>query len=131
MQYSLNVLKLLADSSRLRIVLLLKDRELCVCQIMGVLNISQPLVSKNLSMLREAGLLKSRKDGKQVYYCLKKRMKQPAASIINELSSALIKDRIYISDITSMKECEEFQKKTGKCGMQGLKEFMKHHRKSK
>ncbi|MBN2653682.1 MAG: metalloregulator ArsR/SmtB family transcription factor [Nitrospirae bacterium] len=130
MNNSLSILKLLSDSSRLRITLLLKARELCVCQIMGVLNISQPLVSKNLSMLRDAGLLESRKEGKLVFYSLKKRLRQPAASIIDAISTALIKDKTFLKDISSMLECEEFQKRTGKCGMQGLKDFIKSHNKN-
>src|SRR5208282_6737131 len=68
----LDIVKLLSDESRLRILLLLTKKELCVCQIMGVLNMSQPLVSRNLSLLLKAGFLKGRREGKLMFYKIKK-----------------------------------------------------------
>ena len=56
------IMKLLSDNTRLRILMLLTRRELCVCQIMGVLGVSQPLVSRNLKLLGDAGFL-SRTEG--------------------------------------------------------------------
>ncbi|MCE5312030.1 MAG: metalloregulator ArsR/SmtB family transcription factor [Nitrospiraceae bacterium] len=131
MQETANLLKLLSDSSRLRILLLLRSKELCVCQIMGVLRMSQPLVSKNLSMLKNAGLLKSRKDGKLAYYSISRRLKQPAASIIESVASSLKADRTYLNDLSSLTDCEEFQRETGKCGMEGLREFMRRYEKKR
>src|SRR5208282_784015 len=72
MRKVLDLIKLLSDESRLRILMLLTKKELCVCQIMGVLNMSQPLASRNLSLLLKAGFLKDRRDGKLMFYSVKK-----------------------------------------------------------
>ncbi len=64
------VFKAAADPCRLRILKLLKEEELCVCEIMIALSKPQSLTSHHLSILREAGLVKERKDGKWSYYRL-------------------------------------------------------------
>ena len=63
-------LKALADENRLRILMLLRERELCVFEIMGVLGLSQPLVSSHLGVLRAAGLVDARREGKRMRYAL-------------------------------------------------------------
>ena len=55
-------LKALADETRLRIFTLLTRQELCVCEIEDMLNLSQSLVSNHLAVLRQAGLVKARRD---------------------------------------------------------------------
>src|SRR5208283_3352243 len=72
MRVVLDLIKLLSDESRLRILMLLTKKELCVCQIMGVLDMSQPLISRNLSLLLKAGFLKDRREGKLMFYSIKK-----------------------------------------------------------
>jgi ArsR family transcriptional regulator len=66
----LPVFKALSDETRLRILSLLKDGEVCVCDIAETLHSTQPNISFHLSMLREAGLIKDRKNGRWVYYSL-------------------------------------------------------------
>lgn len=65
--------KAIADPSRVRIVKLLENDELCVCQITTVLGLAAATVSKHLSALKTAGLVQSRRDGKWVYYRLAER----------------------------------------------------------
>ncbi len=61
----------LSDDIRLKIVrLLIAHKELCVCQLQEVFNISQPNISFHLRVLKKAGLVKSRKEGKWSYYSL-------------------------------------------------------------
>ena len=64
------VFKAVADSCRLRILKLLKEGELCVCEIMAALKKPQSSTSHHLSILKEAGLVKERRDGKWSYYRL-------------------------------------------------------------
>ena len=64
------VFKAAADTCRLRILKLLKEGELCVCEIMTALSKPQSSTSHHLSILREAGLVKERRDGKWSYYRL-------------------------------------------------------------
>jgi DNA-binding transcriptional ArsR family regulator len=64
------VLKAAADPCRLRILKLLKEGELCVCEIMTALDRRQSSTSHHLSVLREAELVRERRDGKWSYYRL-------------------------------------------------------------
>ncbi|NWF97365.1 MAG: metalloregulator ArsR/SmtB family transcription factor [Nitrospirae bacterium] len=68
MQDLLNIFRALSDETRLRILKLLEKGELCVCDIVAALDIIQPKVSFHLSILKEAGLIKDRKQGKWVHY---------------------------------------------------------------
>jgi ArsR family transcriptional regulator len=62
--------KALADETRLRIVKLLGIREMCVCEVMVALGLTQPTASHHLGLLENAGLVKDRKEGKWVFYSL-------------------------------------------------------------
>lgn len=62
--------KALADTTRLRILGLLTFREMCVCEIMIALNLTQPTASHHLRILENVGLLRDRKVGKWVFYSL-------------------------------------------------------------
>lgn len=64
------LLKSLADPTRLKIVYLLKERELCVCEILAALNKSQSTVSHHLNILKKEGILSQRKEGVWIYYKL-------------------------------------------------------------
>lgn len=66
-----NVFKALSDPTRLRILYLLKQGDLCVCEIMAVLEIPQSTISHHVNVLKTAGLLKSQKDGIWIQYQLK------------------------------------------------------------
>jgi ArsR family transcriptional regulator len=63
-------LKLLGDKTRLTILTLLKERELCVCDIVELLGTSQPNASQHLRKLKISGLLNETKKGQWVYYSL-------------------------------------------------------------
>jgi ArsR family transcriptional regulator len=62
--------KALADETRLKILRLLAKREMCVCEVMAALDLTQPTASHHLRILENAGLVKDRKDGKWVFYSL-------------------------------------------------------------
>ncbi|OAB39939.1 transcriptional regulator [Paenibacillus macquariensis subsp. defensor] len=62
--------KLLADKTRLTIIALLKEQELCVCDITEIIGMSQPNASQHLRKLKSAGLLNEKKKGQWVYYSL-------------------------------------------------------------
>lgn len=64
------LLKALADENRLRLLMALRNRELCVCQLVEMLKLSPPSVSKHLAMLKRADLVLSRKEGRWIYYRL-------------------------------------------------------------
>lgn len=68
MKNLLKVMKALSDPNRVKIVKMLQQRELCVCELTAALEIGQPTVSSHLKLLEEAGLVKSRKEGLWVNY---------------------------------------------------------------
>jgi ArsR family transcriptional regulator len=68
MRTFVDVAKALADESRVRILVALRGRELCVCQIVELLGLAPSTVSKHVSILRQADLVESRKHGRWVYY---------------------------------------------------------------
>ena len=70
MRELLQVFKALSDETRLRILKLLEHGELCVCDIVSALDIIQPKISFHLGVLKEAGLVKDRRVGKWIHYCL-------------------------------------------------------------
>jgi ArsR family transcriptional regulator len=68
---SINIFKALADGNRVRVVMaLIKKQELCVCQITALLEITMATVSRHMSVLQNAQLVVSRKEGRWVYYRL-------------------------------------------------------------
>ena len=66
-----NIFKLLSDETRLRIIVLLYQQDLCVCELGGILEVSQPKISKNLSKLRDMNLVLDERREKFVFYSLK------------------------------------------------------------
>ncbi|AHY08049.1 metalloregulator ArsR/SmtB family transcription factor [Serratia plymuthica] len=81
----LKLFKNLSDDTRLNLVLLLRQAgELCVCELSGALDESQPKISRHLAMLRESGLLLDRREGKWIFYRLSPHMPAWAAAIIEQ-----------------------------------------------
>lgn len=71
MEYLLNFYKCLAEQTRLQCLLLLQSEgELCVCELMAGLQLSQPKISRHLAELRKQGLVQDSRRGKWVYYRL-------------------------------------------------------------
>lgn len=68
MKKEIAVFKALAEETRLRILILLEIRELCVCEIEKILRLSQSRVSRHLAILRNAGLVMDRREGTWIYY---------------------------------------------------------------
>ena len=67
---NINVFRALSDPNRIRIVKMLAEKELCMCEVREVLGLSSSTVSKHLTILRDAGLLLDSKDGKWVNFRL-------------------------------------------------------------
>ena len=65
-----DIFKALSDVTRLRIIKLLEQGELCVCDIVAALDMVQPKVSFHLGALKEAGLIQDRRQGKWTHYSL-------------------------------------------------------------
>jgi ArsR family transcriptional regulator len=76
-----DVLTIISQVNRLQIICLLnKEWELCVCEIIEVLALKQNLVSHHLNVLKNIGLLTTRRDGKKIFYALEKKAYQDLKS---------------------------------------------------
>lgn len=95
-----NVLKALSDETRLRILNLLYERELCVCDIVESLGIMQTKASRHLSYLRNAGLISSRKQAQWVYYSI---IKDEGTAFIGDLiEKSLRNSLLYDNDLIQL-----------------------------
>jgi len=70
MQKILDLLKILSDEIRLKIICLLAQNELCVCELMEALKMSQSRISNHLRVLRDTGIIHSKREGKWIFYYL-------------------------------------------------------------
>ena len=84
----LRVLKAVSNRNRLRIIKMLQERPLCVCEIREILGVSQPSVSRHLNILKEAGILVGEKNGVWIDY----RINDSAENIYLESMLESIKD---------------------------------------
>ena len=86
MKSFLKVMKALSDPNRVKIIKLLQQKMMCVCELRGALKIAQPTVSKHLKILEDAGLVDFAKDGLWVNYYLADGKASPyAASVLGNL----------------------------------------------
>ena len=82
----------LADRTRLRLINLMADDEVCVCFFVAVLGASQPKISRHLAYLRRAGVCAARREGKWMHYRLVEPTDPHAARIFRELRAWLQQD---------------------------------------
>jgi DNA-binding transcriptional ArsR family regulator len=125
MKEVIDILKLFTDRLRVRIIMLLNKKELSVCQLMGITGASQPLVSRNLSLLYRGGFLHERREGKLRFYRIRWDLSDDRKAVLDLLSTYLKSDAEYKDDLATLNECSKFQKRVGRCDMKTLKEFMK------
>ena len=99
--------KMLSDETRVRILVLLYHRKLCVCQLCGIMGETQPKISKHLAKLRDMGFVKDERKEQFIYYYL---------NLDNKLFEGVIKDIVgniegydtLKKDIEKIDSAEEF-----------------------
>src|ERR1041385_3238568 len=79
----------LADRTRLRLINLMGDNEVCVCFFVEALKMSQPKISRHLAYLRRAGIVRVRREGKWMHYRLIAPKGKNAARMLEQLRAAL------------------------------------------
>lgn len=90
MKDAVKIFKALADPTRLRIVLLLQRRELCVCELMFVLGMEQSRVSHHMRVLRDAGIVGDVREGRWIIY----RVPEAARPLLEGLFAGALRERI-------------------------------------
>jgi ArsR family transcriptional regulator len=113
---ALRTLKALADRSRLRIIRLLLERDLCVCEMMFVLDLAQSRLSHQLRILRDAGLVEDTRDGQWIIY----RISPGRRALIADVMAVFAKNPSRrpdeaAADRKKLKACldKDFRKKRG------------------
>lgn len=103
MRELIKVFKALSDETRIRLLKLLQQRELCVCELMQSLNMTQSRVSRNLGILKDAGLVKDRRNGLWVHYSLdQKSFNRYAVPILELLKDWLNDDAVTLEDLDGL-----------------------------
>jgi ArsR family transcriptional regulator len=93
MTSTINFLKLLADPTRLRLMLLLEEEELTVAELQKILGMGQSRISSHLAQLKRAGVVEDRRSGKNVYYGpTAKQERNPARTKVSELIRVLARE---------------------------------------
>ncbi len=100
----LNILKALSERNRLRAFMSLVEGELCVCQIVELLNLAPSTVSKHLSILNRSGLLGSYKKGRWVYYYISNDILYEHRDFIDSLVATLKNDPVVQADMKHLQE---------------------------
>lgn len=101
-------MKAVGDPTRTRILKLLEDGGLCVCQVQAVLGLAPSTVSKHLTILKIAGLVEDRRDGKWIEYGLTDESRNPhARPVLDLLHRTLDRDPAVIADRKRLREIKQ------------------------
>lgn len=94
----------LGDPTRLRLLNLMADGEVCVCFLVDLLDESQPKISRHLAYLRKAGLVAARREGKYLHYRIDRPADEGANRILDTVLSTLREDRAMQRDRTALQK---------------------------
>jgi len=100
----MNIAKALSEQNRVRILMFLRDDELCLCQIIEMLSLTPSTVSKHMAILRDAGLVESRKEGRWHFYRLAgKAPSRTVRSACRWMEESLANDKTIQEDARRLK----------------------------
>ena len=102
-QQMAEVFKLLGDKSRLSILALLKEKPLCVCEIVELMELSQPNVSQHMRKLKDGGLVTEARKGQWIYYSLSIEDKPYLQEVFQHLPSQ--KEKLDAMDCPDNERC--------------------------
>jgi len=106
MKEIIKAFKALSDPTRLRIFLLLMDRDLCVCELTFVLNMEQSRVSHQLRLLRDADLVEDKRDGRWIIYGIPRSVKENLAPFVRQFAGPdLAASEFVLRDIERLAVC--------------------------
>ncbi|MDY6862146.1 MAG: metalloregulator ArsR/SmtB family transcription factor [Thermodesulfobacteriota bacterium] len=102
-----SIFKALSNETRIRILKLISQRELCVCELMQVLDMTQSRISRHVNLLKQAGLVKDRRDGKWVYYSIDAKSFNPyAKDILGLFYGWLNNDKVVKMDLKNLSKAK-------------------------
>jgi ArsR family transcriptional regulator, arsenate/arsenite/antimonite-responsive transcriptional repressor len=89
----------LGDNTRLRLLNLMGDQELCVCYFVEILAQSQPKISRHLAYLRNAGIVSARRDGKWMHYRIVMPQNDGAAKVLQQVLQSFKEEKTMRADL--------------------------------
>ncbi|NTW72422.1 MAG: winged helix-turn-helix transcriptional regulator [Eubacteriaceae bacterium] len=95
----IEIFKALGDENRLRILNILKNYELCVCELEVILEISQSNASRHLAKLKNVGIITASKDGQWVHYQLSKKFAEKNKPLLEYLEAGFQSNEIFENDL--------------------------------
>ena len=98
----IKILDALSDETRMRIFLLLINGNLCVCELVNILNMKQARISRIMKKLTDSGLTESKRDVNWIIYSVK-----PEALKLGVLRGLLDDEKISVSDLKKLQKCKE------------------------
>ena len=112
----------LGDNTRLRLLNLMGDQELCVCYFVEILAQGQPKISRHLAYLRRAGIVQARRDGKWMHYRIVMPPSIGATQILRQTLAWLAEDRAMQADRARLSKAREVcgPAKRSEAGSRGL-----------
>ena len=98
MRELIKIFKALSDETRLRMMKLLQHRDLCVCEIMQAMDISQTRASRNLGVLKNAGLIVDRREGLWVHYSINRKKSNDYHQAIEKVLQNWLEDETLVME---------------------------------
>ena len=123
MKKTVKTLKALSDPTRLRIVMVLLEKDLCVCELMFILDMEQSRISHQLRILRDAELVEDIRDGKWIVYTIPNGIRQRLESLLGPYFGEDLQQSIKIKqDKANLKIClkKQIRKSLGTIGRTSL-----------
>ncbi len=90
--------KAFAEPTRVRVLSALQQGELCVCELCDALNVPQSTLSTHLQVIRDAGLVRTRKEGKWIYYALNGKKTSLTGAVFKLFAPNLTEDKMIARD---------------------------------
>lgn len=103
----IEILKVLSDTNRLRILNLLYVQELCVCELEYLLDISQSNLSKHLRLMNDAGFLDNRRQNKFAYYKIKELVFLDHPFLIPIFETELNKEKFLMDELNKLRDYQK------------------------
>ncbi|HRK18791.1 MAG TPA: metalloregulator ArsR/SmtB family transcription factor [Hyphomicrobiaceae bacterium] len=99
MDEAIRILAMLSEPIRLRsLVMIAEEGELCVCELVAALDLPQPKVSRHLAVMRDAGLLRDRRDAQWVLYSINPALRAPQMAMVEAAVAAVVGDKQIARD---------------------------------
>jgi ArsR family transcriptional regulator len=110
MRNKIELFKVLSEPNRVRILMMLLQKPMCVCEITSVLGISTATVSNHLSYLRKEGFIEDEKDGKWINYRIAQNIENPIVkSIIESLPNWFENENEIQNDLMKVKSADRYE----------------------